>query len=58
MQTLENEPLEFTATGLFARAIQHEHDHLQGILFIDRMEPADLEATAAAAEKIRRRNSI
>jgi peptide deformylase len=24
--------------GLFARCIQHENDHLQGVLFIDRME--------------------
>lgn len=58
MTTLENEPLEFTATGLLARAIQHEHDHLQGILFIDRMEPADVEATAPIVEKIRRRNAL
>ena len=29
--------LEFRCSGLLARAIQHEHDHLQGILFIDRM---------------------
>ncbi len=57
-RTLENEPLEFSATGLLARAIQHEHDHLHGILFIDRMEPADLEATAPVVEKLRRRNSI
>lgn len=28
--------------GLFARCIQHEHDHCQGVLFIDRMEPRDL----------------
>jgi len=26
------------AGGLLSRAIQHEWDHLQGILFIDRME--------------------
>jgi peptide deformylase len=26
------------ATGLLARAIQHELDHLDGVLFIDRME--------------------
>lgn len=29
--------LEFRCGGLLARAIQHEYDHLQGILFIDRM---------------------
>src|SRR5882724_11689397 len=30
-------PVEFRAGGLLARAIQHEADHLNGILFIDRM---------------------
>ncbi|MEZ5320320.1 MAG: peptide deformylase [Vicinamibacterales bacterium] len=29
--------LEFTASGLPARVIQHEHDHLDGVLFMDRM---------------------
>jgi peptide deformylase len=33
----QGEPLEFKAGGLLARAIQHEADHLNGILFIDRM---------------------
>ena len=31
-------PIEFRAGGLLARAVQHETDHLNGILFIDRME--------------------
>ena len=30
-------PVEFRAGGLLSRAIQHEKDHLNGILFIDRM---------------------
>ena len=30
------EPIEFTATEFFARIIQHEIDHLNGILFIDK----------------------
>jgi peptide deformylase len=30
-------PIEFRAGGLLGRAIQHEWDHLNGILFIDRM---------------------
>lgn len=29
-------PLAFTAKGFFARVIQHETDHLNGILFVDR----------------------
>jgi len=30
--------IEFRAGGLLGRAVQHEWDHLHGILFIDRME--------------------
>jgi peptide deformylase len=30
--------LEFTATGFTARVIQHETDHLDGVLFFDRMK--------------------
>jgi peptide deformylase len=30
--------ISFRAGGLLARAVQHEVDHLQGILFIDRMD--------------------
>ena len=33
----EGKPLQFRCGGLLARAIQHEHDHLHGILYIDRM---------------------
>ena len=33
----KGEKIEFKAGGLLARAIQHEVDHLNGILFIDRM---------------------
>ncbi|HAT72169.1 MAG TPA: peptide deformylase [Elusimicrobia bacterium] len=30
-------PIEINAEGLFARALQHELDHLDGIVFIDRL---------------------
>lgn len=33
----EGQPLAFEADGLLARAVQHEYDHLQGVLFIDRL---------------------
>jgi len=33
----EGQPIEFRCVGLLSRAIQHETDHLHGILFIDRM---------------------
>ncbi len=32
------EPIAFRCGGLLARAVQHETDHLNGLLFIDRME--------------------
>jgi peptide deformylase len=35
--TEKGEKVSFTAGGLLAKAVQHEFDHLQGILFIDRM---------------------
>jgi peptide deformylase len=50
--------LHFRCGGLLSRAIQHEADHLNGILFIDRMETArkrelqpDLDAIQAATKK-------
>ena len=36
----KGKPVEFRCGGLLARAIQHEVDHLNGILFIDRMDKA------------------
>ena len=32
-----SKPFKIRAKGLLARVIQHEHDHLEGILFLDRM---------------------
>lgn len=40
-QSLDGSLVEFEAAGLLARAIQHEHDHLHGILFIDRVSGAE-----------------
>src|SRR5690348_5663605 len=34
----KGKPVEFRAGGLLSRAVQHETDHLNGILFIDRMD--------------------
>ena len=50
-QTLEGEMFQIEASGLLARAIQHEHDHLNGILFIDRMNSA---AKAALSSRLKR----
>ncbi len=37
-QTLEGKQTKLKAEGLFARCLQHEIDHLDGILFTDRVE--------------------
>jgi peptide deformylase len=50
-QTLEGGTIEIEATGFLARAIQHEGDHLNGILFIDRMNSA---AKAALSSRLKR----
>jgi peptide deformylase len=36
------EKLELEAEGMLARALQHEMDHLRGVLFTDRAEPGTL----------------
>ena len=36
--TLQGEPVEFEAEGLLARIMQHETDHLDGMLYIDRLD--------------------
>lgn len=46
------EPLEFRAEGLEARVIQHEFDHLEGVLIVDRTSRS---ARAAALRELRDR---
>ena len=36
-QDIEGRKIHFRAGGFFARVIQHEWDHLQGKVFLDRM---------------------
>jgi peptide deformylase len=50
-QTLEGGTIEIEASGFLARAIQHEGDHLNGVLFIDRMNSA---AKAALSSRLKR----
>ncbi len=40
-QDLEGHGLRYRAQGLLAQAFQHELDHLDGILYTDRIESAD-----------------
>jgi peptide deformylase len=42
------EPLDFVARGFEARVVQHEFDHLNGLVFLDRMD--DLQSLSYGAE--------
>jgi peptide deformylase len=47
------QPFEFKCGGLLARAVLHEYDHLQGILFIDRMSHETKESLREELEALR-----
>jgi len=63
--SLQGEELSYELDGLYARAVQHETDHLDGALFIDRLSEAnrlaireDLEALVREFEMNRQRGRI
>jgi peptide deformylase len=39
-QNEHGDPVEIEGTELLARCVQHEVDHLNGVLFVDRLDPA------------------
>ncbi|HUD45213.1 MAG TPA: peptide deformylase [Candidatus Baltobacteraceae bacterium] len=51
----KGEKIEFGCGGLLARAIQHELDHLNGVLFIDRMSRAEKEELKPQLEELQAR---
>lgn len=46
-----NKPVKITREGYAARILQHEIDHLQGVLFIDRAIPETLHRVTASSEE-------
>lgn len=56
-QSLSGESIEIEATGLLARALQHEVDHLNGILFIDRMSSVAKAALGSRLKRLRKETS-
>jgi len=46
--------LDFEATGLLARIIQHEADHLDGVVFIDRLDILTHEAKKQEWQEVRK----
>jgi peptide deformylase len=53
-QNLDGKELVFDCTGLLARAAQHEVDHLNGILFIDRMDAATRASLSGKLKKMQK----
>ncbi|KAM9863778.1 peptide deformylase [Leucobacter sp. BZR 635] len=50
-QDIDGKPFEVEASGWFARIMQHEYDHLNGLLYVDRLVHPD----SRTAQKIERK---
>lgn len=55
--TLGGEAVRIEGEGLLARAMQHEMDHLNGNLFLDRLSPARRRSVLKEYERLRREES-
>jgi peptide deformylase len=51
-QNLTGDPVEITGEGLLARIFQHETDHLDGTMFIDRLSEDGRKAVLAELRRI------
>ena len=51
---LDGQEITFECTGLLARAAQHEFDHLNGVLFVDRMDAATRASFAGKLKKLQK----
>jgi peptide deformylase len=54
-RTLEGEEIEETADGFFARAVQHEIDHLDGVVFVQRMSPLKRQLSLKKIARLQKR---
>ncbi len=50
-QDEEGQPVTVETKGLYARVIQHEMDHLDGVLFVDRLDPVRRDRIKRAIKK-------
>lgn len=55
-ETLDGGRIKFEASGLLARALQHEFDHLHGILFIDRMSAVAKASVSSRLKRLQKEN--
>ncbi len=45
---IDNEPVTISGSELMARCLQHEVDHLDGLLYLDRLDPPERKAAMRA----------
>jgi peptide deformylase len=49
--TMHGEPVRIEGSQMLARALQHENDHLDGVLFVDRLDAEAREAALAVLQE-------
>jgi peptide deformylase len=54
----EGQPVRMDASGLLARILQHEVDHLDGILFTDRVSPLKRKMLLAKWQKVKPASTV
>jgi peptide deformylase len=54
-QDLDGKRIELEADDLYARVLQHEIDHLDGILFVTKMRPADRAQNKKKLDELKRK---
>ena len=52
---IEGNEVEITAEGIYARAFEHEIDHLNGVLFIDKLSPASRQSIATQLKQMKKK---
>jgi peptide deformylase len=50
--SLDGQDQTITCTGMLSRVIQHEYDHLNGVLFVDRISPFKRNLIASRLKKL------
>ena len=50
---LDGRPLEIEGSGLLARVLIHEYDHLEGVLFIDHISKFRLQFLRSRLKKLK-----
>jgi peptide deformylase len=55
---LLNKRQEVQASGLLSRAVQHELDHLNGVLLVDHMSAVQKVANAGKLKRLKRESKL